>query len=264
MTNRRRPKASVSVLRITKKQIDDPLDSATFPMFESPSGTGLKSKIQNQSLESMKSKNLIAIACLLSAGSAFGASGIFGSYINVTSSNLSGGVPVWYDAQVPGGGRASDPTDFNGLSFGNYNPSAGGVLNLTGAEILTYKNGGSNVTGSSISYRVYLTGSPTGSFNTIGVNWTSNATFADAAGTSYSGSGDQKWSSISSSANLLTGLSNGNYTVEVFLAATSSDGTHYSSNGGSNYKATFSVVPEPTSAMLGLLGTALLFRRRRI
>ncbi len=210
----------------------------------------------------MKFRNLIATIALITAGNSNAASGIFGSYINVTSSNF-GGTPIWYDVQVPMGGRASDPTDFAGFSFGTYDPSAGGTLNLTGAEVLTFKNGGSNVTGAGISYRIYLTGFPSGSFTPQAIGFTADATFADAAGTSYAGSGDQKWSSAVGTTNLLSGLPNGNYQMEIFLTGQSSDGPLFSNNGGSNYTASFSVVPEPSTAILGVIGSILLLRRRR-
>jgi hypothetical protein len=210
----------------------------------------------------MNSSSLIAIVGLMTVGTSFGASGIFGSYINVTSSN-HGGTPTWYDVQPPGGGRASDPTDFNGFSFGSFDPNAGGTLNLTGAEVLTFKNDGSDVTGAAISYRVYLTASTPPGFTSIGIGFTSNATFADAAGTNYSGGGDQKWSNGVGSTNLLSGLPNGNYSLEAFLSAPSSDGTHFSNAGGANYTASFTVVPESASAALGMLGSILLLRRRK-
>jgi uncharacterized protein (TIGR03382 family) len=63
--------------------------------------------------------------------------------------------------------------------------------------------------------------------------------------------------------NVLSTLGNGDYPLEVFSFANTSDGTSYSNSGGANFKASFTVVPEPTSAVLGLLGTALLLRRRK-
>ncbi|MEO8613600.1 MAG: hypothetical protein ABI600_00540 [Luteolibacter sp.] len=211
----------------------------------------------------MKLRHVVTLVALVTSGSSFAATGIFGSYINVTSSNF-GGSGIWYDAQIPGGGRASNPTDFNGFAFGSYNPGAGGALSLTGAEVLTFKGGfPDDITAAKINYRIYNAGSPSGSYNSIGISFTSNATFADAAGTSYSGGGDQKWANGVGTTNLLTGLSNGNYELEVYLEATTDTGTTSSNNGGANFKSTFAVVPEPTSAALGLIGSMLLLRRRR-
>lgn len=213
----------------------------------------------------MRLNKLILLCILATAGYSFGASGIFGSYINVTSSN-HGLTPIWYDAQAPGGGRFSNPTDFSGFAFGSFNPGAGGVLNLTGGEVLTFKNGGSNVTGTTLNYRIYPAGSPSGSFTPLGIAFTADATFADAAGTSYTGTGDQKWSNSSlwNPLNLLTGLTPGNYELDIYLEAATSDGTQFSNNGGANYKATFAVIPEPSAALLAVLGSIALLRRRRI
>lgn len=211
----------------------------------------------------MKLKSIVALVLLAGMGGAYGAAGIFGSYINITSSN-HGGTAIWYDAEVPGGGRASDPADFNGFGFGSYNPGAGATLNLTGAEVLTFKNGGSDVWGGTVSYRIYPAGSPSGSFSNIGISHTANATFADASGTSFSGLDDQKWANGVGTTNLLTGLSNGDYVLEAFLSAYDGGGIiDYSNNGGGNYKATFSVVPEPSCAALALLGGLAFLRRRR-
>ena len=212
----------------------------------------------NPHIQAMKYPRLIATATLLLAGSSFGASGLIGTFINVSSSNL-GGSPIWYDAS-----SSTSLANFSGFSFGSFNPSAGGTLNLTGAEIDTWKNGGSDVTGTTAFYRIY-SGSPSGSFTALNVNWTANATFADASGSSYSGSGDQKWagSSAWNPLNILAGLSNGNYTLESYLTASSTDGTLYANADGSNFKATFSVIPESASTLLGVVGATLLLRRRR-
>lgn len=215
-------------------------------------------------IKSMKLKHLVTLVVLATPVSSFAATGIFGSYINVTSTNFAGGSGVWYDAQVPGGGRASDPTDFNGFAFGTYNPGAGGALSLTGAEVLTFKGTlPDDVTGAKINFRIYNAGLPSGAYTPIAIGFTANATFADAAGTSYSGGGDQKWANGVGTTNLLSGLSNGNYQLEIYLEASTDSGTTFSNNGGANFKSTFTVVPEPTSAALGLIGSMLLLRRRR-
>ncbi len=50
-------------------------------------------------------------------------------------------------------------------------------------------------------------------------------------------------------------------------STTSADGDQFLNAGGANYKATFSVVPEPSSFALlvgpALLGAGFLLRRRR-
>jgi hypothetical protein len=132
--------------------------------------------------------------------------------------------------------------------------------------VLTFKNGLSDVTGTTLNYRIYTAGSPSGSFTPLSIGFTANATFADAAGTSYTNAGDQKWSNSASwnPVNLLTGLTPGNYEIDIYLEAATSDGTAFSNNGGANYKATLTVVPEPSAALLGAIGALALLRRRRI
>ncbi len=206
-------------------------------------------------------KTVILLSALL-VGNSFGAAGIFGTYINITSTNFSSGSAVWYDAQAPGGTRASNPTDFQGFDFGAYNPSAGGALSLTGAEVLTFKNGNDDVAGASILYRVYSSAPP--SFSNINAGFTADQPFSDAATTNYSGAGDQKWSNGVGTTDLLAGLSAGSYLLEAYFQAETSTGLVFSNNAGSNFIARFSVVPEPTSALLATVGALALLRRRRI
>ena len=215
----------------------------------------------------MKRTPLLLLFLALSTAANQAAVGFFGSYINVTSN----GTGQWYDLQAPGGGRASNPTDFNGLNLGTFDTGLAQTLSLTGVEGLTYKNGNppsppNDVTDVYFSYRIYLQGSTPGSFIADKpVGWTSNASFADAAGTTYSGGGDQKWAQTTSwqPVNLLTGLVNGTYDFEVYLKGASNGGVFYSNNGGSNFKASFTVVPEPGTALLGAAGLATLALRRR-
>ncbi len=193
----------------------------------------------------MKLKQLIVAVAIFAAGNATAASFIFESYgiikINASTS--------YYDMQATSGNP-----DLQGASFGNLNPSVGNTLTLVGGEIKTFKDGGSDVTGAFFDYRVFKVGDTPGSFIEFGLPFDSNI-----SGT------DQKWDKTDQNANLLTGLSNGNYTLEVFARATATGPTqtHFSNNGGANYKASFTVVPEPSAALLGSIGMLALLRRRR-
>ena len=138
-------------------------------------------------------------------------------------------------------------------------------MTITDAEGLTFKNGTSDVTGVRFNYSVVATGGAH-SYTEQAVGFTSNATFSDAAGTSYSSGGDQQWSNSTAWApvNLLTGLGVGTYEIQVFMRGTSNEGDFFHSNGGINYTATFSVVPEPTTiASFGFCLVAMGWRRRR-
>src|SRR5262249_10820151 len=88
-----------------------------------------------------------------------------------------------------------------------------------------------------LHYRIYPTSGTPGSFNTI------NLPFAQNLGTGCGGN-DQRWENNDAGVNLLNGLCDGNYTVEVYSTADwngAGSGTIYSSNLGANYKATFTV-----------------------
>ncbi len=195
----------------------------------------------------MKLSNLIATLGLLTAGASFGASGIFESY-GIVKINTS---TAYYDLQA-----ATGNPDFQGAVFGTFDTTdVGNTLTLVGGEIKTYKNSGSDVTGAYFDYRVFKNGDTPGSFTEFNLPFNSN----------IGGGGDQKWDKTNQNVNLLTGLSNGTYTLEVYARATATGPTetHFSNNGGANFKATFTVVPEPSAALLGGLGMMALLRRRR-
>ena len=195
----------------------------------------------------MKLKHLTAIVAMIATGNSYAASGIFESY-GIIKINAS---TAYYDMQASTGN-----TDFQGATFGTFDTTVGNTLTLVGGELKTYKNGGSDVTGAFFDYRVFKVGDTPGSFIEFSLPWNSNIGGSP-------GNEDQKWDKTNQNVDLLTGLGNGNYTLEVFAKATSTDGTHFSNNGGANYQASFTVVPEPASAVLGLIGSVLLLRRRR-
>lgn len=197
----------------------------------------------------MKLKSLIAICGLLTVGTSFGATGIFGSYVDIFTTTST----------VYKGENFSSSPSFNGANLGTFNLAD--TLIITRSQIDTYKNGGGDVTGAEIQYRVYLTGQTPGAFSTQSYGWQSNATYVDYGGMTVTGGGDQAWGNTAD-INLNPGVT-GNYTVEVFFKAFTNEGDRFSNNGGGNFKATFSVVPEPSAALLGGLGVLALLRRRR-
>lgn len=199
----------------------------------------------------MKLKSLIAVAAFVTAGSSFGATGIFGSYIQIfTTTNTV------YKGESFGG-----VASIQGANFGTFNVTD--TLNLAQSQINTFKNSGGDVTGGQMQYRVYLTSGTPGAFNTVTYNFQSNATFTNLAGSSVTGGGDQAWGNTSSINLMALTSGNGNYTLEVFFKATTNEGDRFSNNGGSNFKANFTVVPEPSAALLGGIGALMLLRRRR-
>ena len=147
------------------------------------------------------------------------ATGIFESYAVL---KINGGLNTYYDLQA-----STTNLDFNGLDLGTF--TAGQTLVFVGGENKTWKNGGGDVTGGRIHYRVY-TGTLSGIFSNISFNWIQDL-----------GNGDQKWGATTGTTDVLAGLPNGVYTLEVYTEADTNLGARYSNNGGANYKATFTV-----------------------
>ncbi len=198
----------------------------------------------------MKKLIPLVVGLVLMASSAFAATGVFGGYIVLS---LNGGASAFYKLENPADG-VTPP--FSGVNFGIFNPSLGQTFTLTGGEADTFKNGASDVTAAFLNFRIYPTGSPSGSFTGLNLPYNSEL-----------GGGDQKWQTTSALTNLLTGLSNGNYTLDVYVNSNTNEGDQYLNNGGANYTATFSVVPEPSSFALlagpAILGAWFIVRRRR-
>jgi hypothetical protein len=147
------------------------------------------------------------------------ATGVFESYAVL---KINGGGNTYYDLQA-----STTNLDFNGLDLGTF--TNGQTLVFVGGENKTWKNGGGDVTGGRIHYRVY-TGTPSGSFSNISFNWIQDL-----------GNGDQKWGATTGTTDVLSGLPNGVYTLDVYTEADTNLGARDSNNGGANYKATFTV-----------------------
>lgn len=215
-----------------------------FPLWFSPTHLSNPEK-------TMKSGIIAFVFGLLSCSATFGATGIFGSYIQIfTTTNT-----------VYKGESFGSVASIQGANLGTFNLT--NTLSLTQSQVNTFKNGGGDVTGAQMQYRVYLTSGAPGSFTTRTYNFQSNATFTNLAGSTVTGGGDQAWGNTTP-INLL-GLTsgNGNYTLEVFFRAFTNEGDRFSNNGGNNFKANFTVVPEPSAALMGGLGALALLRRRR-
>ena len=169
---------------------------------------------------------IVLIIVVFSTVLSYGQAGFNTTYI-VLDSYGSGN--VYYDLQA----NTANP-DFDNSNLGTYCEGSASLI-FKGAEHNNYKCGGCDITSTSIMYRIYPTGSPSGGFVSNSVGYSSG--FSNGCGGE-----DQQWSNLSYNTNLLSGLSAGNYILEVYSEqSTTCLGTVYANNGGNNFKATFSV-----------------------
>jgi hypothetical protein len=161
-------------------------------------------------------------------------SGIYESYAILS---INGGSDTFYDMQASTGNP-----DLNGANLGSFVYGLEPLV-VKGGENKTFKNSTCNINSSAILFRVYLTGSPSGSFLNVAEQFISN----DGDG------GNQTWRVTNGATNLIAGLSPGSYTLEVYSQAGydgCGTGIHYSSNGGANYKAAFTVVKAESTVLV--------------
>lgn len=190
-----------------------------------------------------------ALGALLTIASANATTSIFGGYIVL---DINGTGDTFYKLENP-----ADNTNpsFNGTDLGTFDPAVNSLF-FSGGEALTNKSEDGDVLSAEILYRIFLTGNPSGSFVST------NLPFAEDLG-----SGNQKWNSLAPNDNLLAGLAPGTYAIQTYLSANTNEGIRYLNNGGADYVATFTVIPEPSSlSLLGgpvILGAWLFARRRR-
>lgn len=144
--------------------------------------------------------------------------------------SLNGGGNTYYDLNA-----ATGNMDFQNTNLGTFDVSSN-TLVLKGAEHNVWKCRGCDLTSTIILYRVYPTNGSPGNFSALSLPWTSG--FNNGCGGQ-----DQMWSAWGNNINLLSGLNSGSYYLEVYSSSsvTCAGGTVYASNGGANYKATFSV-----------------------
>ena len=172
---------------------------------------------------------LVFLASIISYKSSAQTSGFNNTFVVLS---LNGGSNVFYDLKATTGNP-----DFNGNNLGVFAESSN-QLTLKGAEHNVWKCNGCDLTATSLYYRIYPTSGAGSGFSTLSLPYTSG--FNNGCGGQ-----DQVWSSAGSSINLLSGLTPNTYYIEVYSAAsvTCLGGTVFASNGGLNYKATFTVTP---------------------
>lgn len=208
--------------------------------------------------KNMKKINILLAGSLFTGASLFGASGIFGAYVEI---DVNGSSTLYGESQ-PG---PTTVASLGGANLGTIN--VGESVTITTAEVLTFKNDGSDVAGATFHYRIYEATSTPGAFNDEVLNFGANATFTDLAGNSFSSVGDQRWTGLTSGTpEIGSSLIAGNYTIEAYWTSANTDGGAFINNAGNNFTASLTVVPEPSAFGLILGGIGLAFasvRRRR-
>lgn len=205
---------------------------------------------------------LFAIATLLVPATGFGAVGIYDAY---AFTSLNGGGLSFYDI-----GAVTGNPDFQGSTLGTFNRFTDNLQ--LGGQQKSYKNSGSDVTGHTIFWRILELG---GSFASVNMPFQWNSGDPGAPG-GLNNSGDQQWGGDSQgangnplelSSNVFAGLLNGTYTLQVYSQISTNGvnapSTVLNDNGGSYFSASFTLVPEPSKSLFGMLGLFGLFLRRR-
>jgi gliding motility-associated-like protein len=146
---------------------------------------------------------------------------------------------------------------FTGTNFGTHTQNSGTLI-LRGGEVRTFKVPGlANVCSATLYYRIYPTSGAAGTFSSIDLPPVENCDVPTSQFPSGGtcAAGDQKWNQVIDDGTTtpyapidLTLLAAGNYTLEIYYEVTGSntsttlcDETGTLNNGGSNYKAFFSI-----------------------
>jgi len=217
---------------------------------------------------------LAAAAVTVLSVPAFADSNIFGAGIVLSLSQGGSSSLNLYEATQLGDSRyyATSPTlgeptlitngdVANGTeNLGTFDTTTTDSLVLDGGEVLTYKNSGDDITGANLYYSI-----SGGSTTELGLGFDQDNVNGN--------NGDQRWYKDNADTNLLSGLSNGTYTLDfsfdapfTYTGGGGGSGDHTSPGSGS-YTATFTVVPEPSTVMMLLTsctcGSFYLMRRRK-
>ena len=215
-----------------------------------------------------------AIAC---SAVAVNAASYYGEYGYALELNVNG-VDTLYGLQVPGSPDESrlvpsyyaGATDYTSwadgseaapvLDLGSFDPGAGDTLVLNGGSELTYADvgAGGHVDGGYLNYRVFA---GTGSAAVAAAPGFGPGIFMAADSWPGGPGNDTRLAVTGQNVDLLAGLSPGVYTLGSYgYAYGMSDSVDsfetWASNGGANYGATFTVVPEPTTFALAGIGLA--------
>lgn len=187
--------------------------------------------------------------------------GFFGSAVYIEKNGSS----AFYNCFVTPG-QEIGPFSFSS-SLGTFAQNSG-LLKLQGAEMKTWKDNWSNVCEPIFNYRIYTSGSPSGSFTSENLPIFCNCSSGSfSCGGGSCGGNDQKWQkpgNTGSGMNVdLTTYAPGTYTIEVYYqipgsvnSTTGCTDSKWDNNGGNptNYTASFTIttpLPVTLSSFMG-------------
>ncbi len=144
---------------------------------------------------------------------------------------------------------------FNGYDYGPYFQNSNTLI-LTGGEVKTFKNSGSNVCGAKLYYTVYTVGNQPANpvYTILDLPFKESCNVGPnnfpTGGPCFNAT-DQKWAKENYNIDL-TIYPPGDYVLEVyyvvpgsFTSTTACNDTIYVNNNGNNYKALFQIKPQP-------------------
>ena len=208
----------------------------------------------HQTTIAMKTTILLPAAALATANLATAAIGI----VEATGQfSVNGSTTYISSIGAPSNAR------LDGYDFGTFNPTVGDTLTLANWYFENYAwNGGDTPPGGGTNNN-WLDDANTATLNLViaGNDHTQTLTQSGVSGN------NRFWNNSPDTVDILAGLPNGTYTITASVSYTFNEWTGVknvltSSNNGPS-TASFTVIPEPASAALGLLGATLLLRRRR-
>lgn len=138
------------------------------------------------------------------------------------------GTPQFYDLQA-----TTANLDFNGANLGIFHVNSSLVIN--GGQNKTRKCENADITGGTMYYRIRSNNANV-PFSSINLPWKSD----DGASGDCK---DQTWEGQSGTANIISGLAPGKYSIDIYTTATTNFGSNVVTvdNNGNFYTATFEV-----------------------
>lgn len=132
-------------------------------------------------------------------------------------------------------GAVTANPDFNNYDLGTFTTSES--LVIKGGQMKITKCHSSDVTGGTVYYRIFptSTGPTSPDYQSFAMNWQSNW--------DNNGCTSQLWENATGINNIISGLADGDYTIETYFAVYTGLGnpTMYDTNSGAYYKAHFTI-----------------------